>query len=153
MVLIGLVTDLKCWSVHTYLRECKMLFLERSVRRVVDNNTRLQFILVGDSRKDDALAAEAHKIILCHYHDEDKNNYHVGGENIENESGPPALVSPPPAAEAAGTPSIFDFNHLKETVESLDFEASRRLKRGRSGEIHVHDKINSSESVKSQVFL
>ena len=90
MVLIGLVTDSKCRSVHTCLRECKMLFLERSVRRVIDNNTRLQFILIGDRRKDDALAAEAHKIILCHYQSEDENNCHVGDENIENESGPPA---------------------------------------------------------------
>ena len=85
------------------------------------------------------LATEAHKIVLCHYHNGDENNYHSGGENIENEFEPLAQVSPPPAAEAAGAPTIFDFRHLKETAESLDFEAPRRMKCNGSGEIHMHD--------------
>ena len=127
-----------------------MLFLERSVRRVVDNNTRLQFILVGDRREDGALAAKAHKITLCHYHGEDEINYHVGGENTGNESEPPEQVSPSPAVEAAGAATIFDFSHLKEMAKSLYFEAPRRMKHNGSGEIHVHDKINSSELLESE---
>ena len=86
MVLIGLVTDSKCRPVQTYLRECQMFFLVRSVRRVGDNNKRLQFILVDGRCKDDALANKAHKRVLCHYHGE--------GENIENKyaAEPPAQV-------------------------------------------------------------
>ena len=90
------------------------------------------------------LAAEAHKTELCHYHGRGENNYHGGGENVENKSEPLAKVSLPPAAEAAGAPTIFDFSHLKETAENLDFEAPQRMKRDGSKEIHINDKINSS---------
>ena len=64
MTLIGFFTDSRCRPVRTYLKDHAMLFLERSVRRVIDNDERLKFILVADRRKDDALAAKAHTIIL-----------------------------------------------------------------------------------------
>ena len=110
MTLIGFFTDSRCRPMRTYLKDHDMLFLERSVRRAIDNDERLKFILVADRRKDDTLAAEAHTIILRHYR---------GGENA-SVAEPLAEINPPPAARAAA-PIIFDFHRLKEIAENLNF--------------------------------
>ena len=120
MTLIGFFTDSRCRPVRTYLKDHDMIFLERSVRRVINGNERLKHILVADRRKEAALAAEAHAIILQHYR---------VAENEENTSSSSVQAAESPAkVDPPSVPTIFDFRRLKEIVKELDFDKPQRMK-------------------------
>ena len=143
MTALGLFTDSRLRSMQHYLHDHEMEFLRFSLGRFIESESRLRHVLEGDRRRDPQLVAEATNIIQRRF---------CRGDNENNENVEPTFEAIRGDAQDESR-TIFDSSELEDIADNLDFSSLPRRTRDGSKVIHIHNKVNSSETVKFLTFL
>ena len=132
MMLIGLFQDRECQPLQSYLAAHNMEFMRWKLRKIIDSNERLKYIMLRQRRKDPRLVREALDIIRGLKDDSDSNKKHNNDDSNKENQNNNNCDCVDDGVDAEQERTIFDFQYLKRVADGLDFEA--RPRRSRDGE-------------------
>ena len=156
--LLDLIVDPECRTTWRYCNAKDMIFMHKSLDRFIKSEKRLMHILCGKRRMSTENVAEAIGIVERRLPSDDaqqparQTDTRLNEQSDEQSDSVAADLPQQVVQTRHETRSIFNFQHLKDQVDELDFDTPTQKSRDDLKQIKIHKRKYPTETLKYLIF-